>query len=93
MTPQVYRAFRISEVGHIMAPPEVIVCDTDAEAIEQATKLTVHRDDGIQLWHANALCPPHATRLTGDCVVNAPRKSGYVTIRSPVLSWCSCHNS
>jgi hypothetical protein len=47
--------FWISEVGHIMGPPEVIICDTDAEAIEQATRLTDHRDYGIQLWHLERL--------------------------------------
>ncbi len=55
MTSRVYRAFRVSEVRHIIGPPEVIVCDTDSQAIEQATKLTGHRNYGIQLWHGERL--------------------------------------
>jgi hypothetical protein len=51
MTSQIYRAFRINEAGHILGPPEVILCDTDASAIEQATKLIVRSDHEIQLWH------------------------------------------
>ena len=51
MTSQVYRAFRINEAGHILGPPEVILCDTDAVAIEQAKKLIGLGEYGIQLWH------------------------------------------
>ena len=51
MTSQIYRAFRINEAGHIVGPPEVILCGTDADAIEQATKLIGRSGYGIQLWH------------------------------------------
>jgi hypothetical protein len=50
MTSQIYRAFWINEAGHILGPPEVILCDRDADAIEQATKLIGGSDYAIQLW-------------------------------------------
>ena len=51
MTSQIYRAFWINEAGHILGSPEVILCDRDADAIEQAAKLIGGSDYGIQLWH------------------------------------------
>ena len=51
MISQFYRAFRINEAGHIVGPPEIILCETDANAIEQATNLIGRTDYGSQLWH------------------------------------------
>jgi hypothetical protein len=43
-----YRVYTLSNGNHIMAPPDIIACETDQEAIEQARRLIEGHD--VEVW-------------------------------------------
>jgi hypothetical protein len=52
-----YEAYVLTEDDHISAPPHIIACGTDQEAIQRSTKLVNGHD--IELWEG----PRLVTRL------------------------------
>lgn len=48
-----YRIYEVSKDGHIGAPPHVVTCDTDQEAIRRARQLV--NGHHVELWEGPRL--------------------------------------
>jgi hypothetical protein len=55
-----YRIYTLSPDGHIVGPPQIIVCATDQGAIEQARQLFNDTDHEYEVWEG----PRMVTRIT-----------------------------